>query len=307
MREDGLVSELPNLVGPVLFELDVPTLKAHGHIAPVVCTEIHCPLTPIFADAYRRASTLEEKRLLYICNPNKIRMIGKLVLDHLHQRHKVMVFCDNLFGLHLYRELLKFDEIYGATHTSERHRILSRFREGERGDCVLFSQVGDQSIDLPEAHVVIQVALMHGSRMQEGQRIGRVQRPMAGKPTAYFYSLVCDTTEEVKYAEKRRSFLLDHGYNVHVVDGDEWRAYVDAKTAQLDGAETQKRILSQLGHELKRRKTLREQGVQDEPDEPDLDFQPGQRPVRPDLKRKDAPLSKIEQIRKRQRRDNAKQ
>lgn len=34
------------------------------------------------------------------------------------------------------------------------------------GNCVLFSTVGDQSIDLPEADVVIQLALTDGSRMQ---------------------------------------------------------------------------------------------------------------------------------------------
>lgn len=33
----------------------------------------------------------------------------------------------------------------------------------------MFSQVGDQSIDLPEAHVVIQLALIDGSRMQVDQ------------------------------------------------------------------------------------------------------------------------------------------
>lgn len=48
---------------------------------------------------------------------------------------------------------------------------------------------------------------MHGSRMQEGQRIGRVQRPMPGKTEALFYSIVALGTEEVDYAEHRRRFL----------------------------------------------------------------------------------------------------
>jgi len=48
---------------------------------------------------------------------------------------------------------------------------------------------------------------MHGSRMQEGQRIGRVQRPMAGKKGAFFYSIVCLNTNEVEFAENRRHFL----------------------------------------------------------------------------------------------------
>jgi superfamily II DNA or RNA helicase len=60
------------------------------------------------------------------------------------------------------------------------------------------------SIDLPEADVVIQLAVAQGSRMQELQRIGRVQRPQKGKLKAYFHSLVTDSTEEMGYAERRR-------------------------------------------------------------------------------------------------------
>lgn len=55
--------------------------------------------------------------------------------------------------------------------------------------------------------------------MQEGQRIGRVQRPQPGKDTAYFYSLVCDETQEEEFAYRRQKFLLNHGYSVHVARG----------------------------------------------------------------------------------------
>lgn len=50
-------------------------------------------------------------------------------------------------------------KISGETPTHERASIITNFRQTKGGDCVLFSTVGDQSIDLPEADVVIQVAL----------------------------------------------------------------------------------------------------------------------------------------------------
>ena len=92
---------------------------------------------------------------------------------------------------------------------------MSNFRKKKGG--------GDQSIDLPEADVVIQIALRDGSRMQEGQRIGRVQRIHPGKSVAYFYSLVSQNTNEMAYGKKRRDFLRDQGYIVDVKSGDDWK------------------------------------------------------------------------------------
>lgn len=40
---------------------------------------------------------------------------------------------------------------------------------------VLF-QVGDNSIDIPEANVIIQISSHAGSRRQEAQRLGRILR-----------------------------------------------------------------------------------------------------------------------------------
>jgi superfamily II DNA or RNA helicase len=38
------------------------------------------------------------------------------------------------------------------------------------------SQVGDNSIDIPEANVIIQISSHAGSRRQEAQRLGRILR-----------------------------------------------------------------------------------------------------------------------------------
>lgn len=43
--------------------------------------------------------------------------------------------------------------------------------------CFCFSlQVGDNSIDIPEANVIIQISSHAGSRRQEAQRLGRILR-----------------------------------------------------------------------------------------------------------------------------------
>ena len=50
---------------------------------------------------------------------------------------------------------------------------------------VFLSKVGDNSIDIPEANVLIQISSHAGSRRQEAQRLGRILRAKkakAGKP-----------------------------------------------------------------------------------------------------------------------------
>jgi len=113
---------------------------------------------------------------------------------------------------------------------------------------------------------VIQLGLVDGSRMQEGQRIGRVQRPQATKEFAYFYSLVTsDTPEATEFADKRRNFLEDNGYTVKVCHMDEWSSYCserdkkrDAEVkGQLDNSEFQQKIIEAIHAEILDRERLR--------------------------------------------------
>ena len=58
---------------------------------------------------------------------------------------------------------------------------------------VFLSKVGDNSIDIPEANVLIQISSHAGSRRQEAQRLGRILRAKKAKPGTHFCGslLVC--------------------------------------------------------------------------------------------------------------------
>lgn len=78
------------------------------------------------------------------------------------------------------------------------------------------SKVGDTSIDLPNANVIIQISSHFGSRRQEAQRLGRILRPKKNNTSefnAHFYSIITKNTEEMYFSNKRRKFLVDQGYN----------------------------------------------------------------------------------------------
>lgn len=217
VREDEGISELSVLVGPCLAQFDVFTLRSRGHISDVKCREIRCKMPASFIEAYGAPGTSPEERRLYTAlNPEKAKVCAALIKMHLQQKRKIMVFCDDIFGLDWYAKLLVRDKVDGSMNLEERSRLLNRFKNNPNGDCLLFSKVGDQSIDLPEASVVIQLAIAQGSRMQELQRVGRVQRPSARKQEAWFYSLVSLGTSEIEYASHRRTYLEKHGYTVKI-------------------------------------------------------------------------------------------
>ena len=52
---------------------------------------------------------------------------------------------------------------------------------------VFLSKVGDNSIDIPEANVLIQISSHAGSRRQEAQRLGRILRAKKAKPGDTFW------------------------------------------------------------------------------------------------------------------------
>jgi DNA excision repair protein ERCC-3 len=131
-----------------------------------------------------------------------------------------------VYSLKLYAEMLKRPLIFGETPERERQAILGTFRASDALRTICISKVGDTSIDLPEANVIIQVSSHFGSRRQEAQRLGRILRPKSytqqdgsnrSSFNAFFYTLVSSDTQEMFYSAKRQQYLIDQGYTFKIV------------------------------------------------------------------------------------------
>jgi DNA excision repair protein ERCC-3 len=179
VREDDLISDLNFLIGPKLYEANWMDLTAQGYLANVQCVEVWCPMTGPFMKEYLMATNARLKQLLYVMNPSKLRAVEFLVRFHEERGDKIIVFSDLVYSLKLYAEMLKKPLIYGETPERERQAILGTFRATDTIRTICISKVGDTSIDLPEANVIIQVSSHFGSRRQEAQRLGRILRPKA--------------------------------------------------------------------------------------------------------------------------------
>ncbi|KAL1529660.1 hypothetical protein AB1Y20_000601 [Prymnesium parvum] len=219
VREDGKIEDLNFLIGPKLYEANWLELQANGYIATVSCAEVWCEMTPEFYREYLKASKAHQ-RLLYAMNPNKFRSCEYLIRFHEARGDKVIVFSDNVFALKKYAVKMGRPMIFGATSQNERMLWLQEFKAGGRYNTIFISKVGDTSIDIPEANVIIQIASHFGARRQEAQRLGRILRPKANAVegfNAFFYTLISRDTQEMYYSTKRQQFLVDQGYAFKVI------------------------------------------------------------------------------------------
>ncbi|OQS01120.1 TFIIH basal transcription factor complex helicase XPB subunit [Achlya hypogyna] len=221
VREDDLIGDLNFLIGPKLYEANWMDLTQSGFLANVSCVEVWCPMTgPFYAEYLKENVSARKRALLYVANPNKFSAAEYLIQYHEKRGDKILLFSDDVFALRLYATKLGKGFIYGGTGERERMRLLQSFRMSPHVNVICISKVGDTSIDLPEANVIIQVSSHFGSRRQEAQRLGRILRPKAnstGGFNAFFYTLISTDTAEMYYSNKRQQYLVDQGYTFKVV------------------------------------------------------------------------------------------
>jgi DNA excision repair protein ERCC-3 len=78
-------------------------------------------------------------------------------LKRLHEARgdKIIIFCNHIFSLKEYAIRLKIPFICGEVDDKERMSIIAHFRDGIEINTIIFSEVGDTSIDIPNANVII--------------------------------------------------------------------------------------------------------------------------------------------------------
>lgn len=165
--------------------------------------------------------SINKKIVLYVNNPNKFMACQYLINLHERRGDKIIVFSDNLFALEKYAIILKKPFIHSKVSDREKLGILHYFKNTDKVNTIFLSKVGDTSIDLPGANVIIQISSHFASRRQEAQRLGRILRPKSTykdeKYNAFFYSLCSKNTKEMLYAHKRQQFLVDQGYAFTII------------------------------------------------------------------------------------------
>lgn len=84
----------------------------------------------------------QAREILYLMNPNKIRVCEYLMRYHEARGDKIIIFSDSVFALKQYARLFNRPAIYGATKEKERENILAVFRISATTNTILLSRVG---------------------------------------------------------------------------------------------------------------------------------------------------------------------
>ncbi len=159
------------------YEANWLDLVARGHLAKVKCVEVRCPMAPCFYKQYLNPDKNQSmKSRLYAMNPNKFHACEELIRRHEELGHKVLVFCDQRYALEKYARIMRRPYLFGDTTDGERLAYLDMFRSTTQCNVLFLSSIGDASIDLPDANVIIQINSHYASRRQEAQRLGTSRR-----------------------------------------------------------------------------------------------------------------------------------
>ncbi|MBI2194272.1 MAG: helicase-associated domain-containing protein [Planctomycetes bacterium] len=217
VREDGCECDVFSLIGPKRYDVPWKELERQGWIASAGCMEVRVPLPPPLRVEYSLAEKREKFRL---ASENEAKLPVVRTLLERHPDDLVLIIGQYLRQLDAVARLLGCPMITGSTRSVERDRLYEDFRRG-RIRRLIVSKVGNFSVDLPDANVLIQVSGTFGSRQEEAQRLGRILRPKDDQRQAHFYSLVSRDSNEQDFSAKRQLFLTEQGYSYSIRDVSE--------------------------------------------------------------------------------------
>lgn len=235
-RSDGGDQLLPDLIGPIVYRLDI-TDVAGEYLAPYVVRRVFIDLTPEEEEAYRqnrdefrrfaaeRGISLtgpqgfrrflfeagrspegfralrayrEQKRIVQSAAA-KFRVLEELLSRHAQDRTLIFT-ADNATVYAVARRFL-IPAMTNQTKPRERKAILEAFHAGEY-TAVVTCQVLNEGVDVPAAGVGI-ILGGTGSATENVQRLGRILRKHGDKQ-AVLYEVVARGTAEEFVSDRRR-------------------------------------------------------------------------------------------------------
>ncbi|ELP88314.1 rad25/xp-B DNA repair helicase, putative [Entamoeba invadens IP1] len=217
VREDSKIGELDFLTGPLLYQQSWTKLIKDGFLAQVHCFEVVCNMTQVFYERYVNEDEYRHRALASAANPTKIATVQFLVKYHKNRKEQIIIFCDNIVVLREIASRVGCPVFSGETPNKSRFDLLKNFKNGLT-PCIAMSSVGDTSLDIPDATVIIQMCTSHGSRRQQLQRLGRISRVKQNKGEAFFYSLTSKDTHEEYFVRKRQEYMQNLGFGFQIID-----------------------------------------------------------------------------------------
>lgn len=218
VREDGREGDVFTLIGPKKYDVPWRVLESKGWIAEAACTEIRCALPEPLRMEHAVAPWRQKFRIASE-NPVKEDLCEQIIGQY--SEFPIIIIGQYLDQLRSLARRFNAPLITGQTSQADREVLYDRFRRGDV-KLLILSKVGNFALDLPDAHVLIQVSGTFGSRQEEAQRLGRILRPKSDGKNAHFFTLTTLDTKELDFALHRQLFLTEQGYRYEILDEHNW-------------------------------------------------------------------------------------
>lgn len=117
---------------------------------------------------------------------------------------KTLIFCDGLGLGKRVANMFDVEHVWGETK--------NRIDVVEQNDVVVVSRVGDEGISVKDLDTIIEIDFLFGSRMQEGQRSGRLLHSTKGSKNHF----ILMTEDELNKYGKRLYALYEKNFEVNI-------------------------------------------------------------------------------------------
>jgi superfamily II DNA or RNA helicase len=235
LRADGRHVDLPDLVGPIVYEQSVADARGRS-LADFEVVRIPVQLTGAEAERYAELSRIirqfmQQQRQTHphfdwedLCAQTNADPAARKALQAFHARKAIedraeekLRVLEDLFRLHFGEPLIVFVGsnamardvslrflipcLLSHCGKRERREILRGLEQGTY-PALVANRVLDEGVDLPEVKVAVVIGGL-GSSRQAKQRLGRVLR-RAGNQRAVLYEIVAAETGDVERSRQRR-------------------------------------------------------------------------------------------------------
>lgn len=233
-------------VGPVRARASVCRLVRLRVIARVEIIQVVAPLAKGFSCVLQHTPGRPDlHRLLLTLNPYKFCYLRSLIqLVEQRRRQKLLVMFEEL--LHLQVFAVASRRLWACGGDGRRELVVQNFQQSATPQTLLVSRISDTGLDVPDLSYCLQLGSMGGSRQQEVQRVGRVQRHKPDGRDSEFHTVVTAWPgwPELEYSRYRNAHLRQQGYKLR---------YVHARAVLPPISVQQNSLLAKFGHALGRK------------------------------------------------------
>ncbi|MPC34779.1 TFIIH basal transcription factor complex helicase repB subunit [Portunus trituberculatus] len=206
-------------VGPVRSRVSVARLVVLRVIARVQLVQVLAPLPRGFSRVVQDTPGRRDlHRLLILLNPYKFCYLRSLIhfVEH-KQRQKLLVMFEEVLHLQVFAVACR--RPWACGKNEGRETTVQDFQHSTAPCTLLVSRISDTGLDVPDLAYCLQLDGLGGSRQQEVQRVGRVQRYKPDGRISEFHTMVtkCPKCPELGYSQHRNAHLQEQGYSLRQV------------------------------------------------------------------------------------------